>query len=143
MLFAREIEALDTASGAAATRPAMELPSDAKWGDLRFAFVSDEVLHVSYKGQPAKRIEPDQLGMKSEKSGKATRQWRLLRMNVNATVTNHTTHLVVGDQDHSVLAGHTKSSKHRKAEQMCDAGHQIRIMSEAEFRRFLSDVGLA
>lgn len=74
MLFAREIEALDTASGAAATRPAMELPSDAKWGDLRFAFVSDEVLHVSYKGQPAKRIEPDQLGMKSEKSGKATRQ---------------------------------------------------------------------
>lgn len=59
-------------------------------------------------------------------------------MNVKTSVTNQTTHLVVGDQDLSVLAGHTKSSKHRKAEDMRDAGHPIRIMVESEFRNLLS-----
>ncbi|MDZ4137030.1 MAG: exonuclease domain-containing protein [Paracoccaceae bacterium] len=59
-------------------------------------------------------------------------------MNVKTSVTNQTTHLVVGDQDLSVLAGHTKSSKHRKAEGMRDAGHPIRIMVESEFRKLLS-----
>lgn len=59
-------------------------------------------------------------------------------MNVKTSVTNQTTHLVVGDQDLSVLAGHTKSSKHRKAEDMRDAGHPIRIMGESEFRKLLS-----
>ena len=51
-------------------------------------------------------------------------------MNVKANVTNQITHLVVGDQDLSVLAGHTKSSKHRKAEEMRAAGHPILIMGE-------------
>jgi DNA polymerase-3 subunit epsilon len=59
-------------------------------------------------------------------------------MNVKAGVTKQTTHLVVGDQDLSVLAGHTKSSKHRKAEELRDAGHPIRIMGESEFRNILS-----
>ncbi|WP_354540032.1 exonuclease domain-containing protein [Roseovarius sp. MBR-6] len=59
-------------------------------------------------------------------------------MNVKTSVTNQTTHLVVGDQDLSVLAGHTKSSKHRKAEDKRDAGHPIRIMGESEFRKLLS-----
>lgn len=58
-------------------------------------------------------------------------------MNVKAGVTKQTTHLVVGDQDLSVLAGHTKSSKHRKAENMRDAGHPIRIIGESEFRNLL------
>lgn len=60
-------------------------------------------------------------------------------MNVKAGVTKQTTHLVVGDQDLSVLAGHTKSSKHRKAEGMRDAGHQIKIMGESAFKTLVAN----
>lgn len=49
-------------------------------------------------------------------------------------VTKKTTLLVVGAQDLSKLAGHEKSSKHRKAETLIAAGQQIRIISEDEFR---------
>jgi len=59
-------------------------------------------------------------------------------MEVKAGVTKQSTHLVVGDQDLSVLAGHTKSTKHRKAESMRDAGHPIQIIGETEFRKLLS-----
>jgi len=78
-LFAPEIDALADA-GEGMTRPVMDLPVGASWGDLRYAFNSDDVLNVSYGKQPPKRIDPDILGMKDERNGKATRQWRLLRM---------------------------------------------------------------
>ena len=52
---------------------------------------------------------------------------------VKANVTSKTTLLIVGDQDLSVLAGHSKSTKHRKAEQMAAEGHCIRIIGESEF----------
>lgn len=42
-------------------------------------------------------------------------------------VTKKTTILVVGDQDVTKLAGHEKSSKHRKAAQLVAEGHRIRI----------------
>ena len=61
-------------------KPVMLLPADAKWSDLKFKFAADEVLNVSYRKAPAKRIEPDLLGMKDGRTGKATRQWRLLRL---------------------------------------------------------------
>ena len=44
-------------------------------------------------------------------------------MTVKAGVTRLTTYLVVGDQDLTVLGGHSRSSKHRKAEEMQAAGH--------------------
>lgn len=53
---------------------------------------------------------------------------------VDDGVTKHTTLLVVGDEDLRVLAGHEKSSKHRKAEQLIREGQAIRILSEADFR---------
>ena len=43
--------------------------------------------------------------------------------------------LVVGDQDIEKLAGHDKSSKHRKAEQLIAKGQLIRIVGEADFMR--------
>lgn len=64
-------------------------------------------------------------------------------MSVNAGVTRQTTHLVVGDQDLSVLAGHARSSKHRKAEEMQGAGHPIQIIGESEFCTLVADVGEA
>jgi DNA polymerase-3 subunit epsilon len=55
---------------------------------------------------------------------------------VEAGVTKHTTLLVVGDQDLSKLAGHTKSSKHRKAEELIAIGRPIRILAESDFMAF-------
>ena len=49
-------------------------------------------------------------------------------------VTKKTTILVVGDQDVTRLAGHEKSSKHRKAEQLVAEGYRIRIIRESDFR---------
>jgi DNA polymerase-3 subunit epsilon len=42
--------------------------------------------------------------------------------------------LVVGDQDLKLLAGHTKSSKHRKAEELAERGQPIRILQESDFQ---------
>lgn len=54
---------------------------------------------------------------------------------VAASVNKHTTLLVVGDQDVRKLAGHNKSSKQRKVEELIAKGQHIRIISENDFRR--------
>ena len=48
-------------------------------------------------------------------------------------VTKKTTLLIVGDQDVTKLAGHDKSSKHRKAEQLIASGQCMRILRESDF----------
>ena len=53
------------------------------------------------------------------------------------SVNKATTLLVVGDQDIRRLAGHEKSSKHRKAEDMMTKGQAIRILCEGDFRRLV------
>jgi len=53
---------------------------------------------------------------------------------VESGVTKETTLLVVGDQDIKRLAGHEKSSKHRKVENLIAAGHPIRILRESDFK---------
>lgn len=63
----------------------------------------------------------------------------LLGAAVEAGVTKKTTILVVGDQDLSKRAGHVKSSKHRKAEALIDAGAPIRIIRETDFMAFRED----
>lgn len=57
-----------------------------------------------------------------------------LGANVGTSVTKATTIMVVGDTDISKLAGHSKSSKHRKAEDLIEAGQPIRIVGETDFR---------
>jgi hypothetical protein len=52
-------------------------------------------------------------------------------------VTTHTTLLVVGDQDIRKLAGHEKSSKHRKAEELIRKGQSIRILGESDFQKIV------
>jgi len=56
---------------------------------------------------------------------------------VDSGVTKRTTLLVVGDQDVDRLAGHDKSSKHRKAEELIQAGQPIRIIQESDFRELV------
>jgi DNA polymerase-3 subunit epsilon len=41
--------------------------------------------------------------------------------------------LVVGDQDVRRLAGHQKSAKHRKAEELIGKGQALRILTERDF----------
>lgn|SRR6185369_1978644 len=53
---------------------------------------------------------------------------------VEQGVTRKTTILVVGDQDMSKLAGHEKSTKHRKAEQLAAQGQPLRIILETDFK---------
>jgi DNA polymerase-3 subunit epsilon len=53
---------------------------------------------------------------------------------VESGVTKRTTMLVVGDQDLKRLAGHEKSTKHRKAEELMEQGIPIRILRESDFR---------
>jgi DNA polymerase-3 subunit epsilon len=57
---------------------------------------------------------------------------------VVARVTKKTTILVDGDQDVRRLAGHKKSSKHRKAGDLLLAGNPIRILGESDFRSLIS-----
>lgn len=57
---------------------------------------------------------------------------------VASGVTKKTTMLVVGDQDVTRLAGHAKSSKHRKAEEMITAGQSIRILRETDFKELVA-----
>ncbi len=52
-----------------------------------------------------------------------------------------TTLLVVGDQDIQKLAGHEKSIKHRKAEELIAKGHAIRILKESDFLRLVDLAG--
>lgn len=53
-------------------------------------------------------------------------------------VTKTTTLLVVGDVDVTRLAGHEKSSKHRKAEELITKGFPIRIIRETDFRELVA-----
>ena len=57
---------------------------------------------------------------------------------VDSGVTKKTTLLVVGDTDVQRLAGHEKSSKHRKAEELIGKGFPIRILRETDFRELVA-----
>jgi DNA polymerase-3 subunit epsilon len=57
---------------------------------------------------------------------------------VESVVTQKTTILVVGNQDIKKLAGHEKSSKHRKAEVLILNGQQIRIIGESDFKELIN-----
>jgi DNA polymerase-3 subunit epsilon len=56
---------------------------------------------------------------------------------VESGVNGRTTLLVVGDQDTKRLAGHEKSQKHRRAEQLISEGQSIRILRETDFRELV------
>jgi DNA polymerase-3 subunit epsilon len=45
---------------------------------------------------------------------------------------------VVGDQDVRHLAGHEKSSKHRKAETLIQSGQYLKVISEQDFARLVA-----
>jgi DNA polymerase-3 subunit epsilon len=56
---------------------------------------------------------------------------------VASSVTMKTSLLVVGDQDVSKLAGHSKSTKQRKAEELILSGQPIKILRETDFKELV------
>jgi DNA polymerase-3 subunit epsilon len=54
---------------------------------------------------------------------------------IGSSVTKKTDYLVVGIQDLSTLAGHDKSAKQRKAEELITEGVNIEILTESDFIR--------
>ena len=59
---------------------------------------------------------------------------------VEGGVNKSTTILVVGDQDIKKLAGHEKSSKYRKAEELIRKGQLIRILRESDFKELVNSI---
>jgi DNA polymerase-3 subunit epsilon len=59
---------------------------------------------------------------------------------VASGVTKKTTLVVVGDQNVARLAGHPKSAKHRKAEDLIKAGAPLRILRESDFKELVHTV---
>lgn len=57
---------------------------------------------------------------------------------IKTGVSKKVTLLIVGDQDISTLAGHDKSRKHRRAEELQRQGHEIRILGETEFLKLIA-----
>lgn len=56
---------------------------------------------------------------------------------VKSGVSKKVNYLVVGTQDLTLLAGHDKSSKHRRAEELINNGSNIQIITEKEFIRII------
>lgn len=56
---------------------------------------------------------------------------------IGSSVSKKTDYLVVGVQDLSTLAGHDKSTKQRKAEELIAEGGGIQILTETEFLRLI------
>ncbi len=76
------------------------------------------------------------LSMPRAEAGKIASE---LGCNVRNSVSKNTTMLVVGIQDTTKLAGYSKSSKHRKAEELIAKGVNIRILSENDFISITND----
>jgi hypothetical protein len=55
------------------------LPAGTRWEELIFELVSEEVINVKYKNE-TRRFEPEQFGMKHQRSGRITLAWSLLRL---------------------------------------------------------------
>ncbi len=64
---------------AAQAGPSVSLPAGVQWAEVTFAFISDEVLNVTCRGQ-TQRLEPDRLGMKDGRTGKPTDAWAFLQV---------------------------------------------------------------
>lgn len=56
---------------------------------------------------------------------------------VKSSVSKKLHYLVVGTQDLSLLAGHDKSSKHRKAEELIAEGIELQILTENDFIKMI------
>jgi hypothetical protein len=74
----RLAEQLDQATAKKQSGPRLLLPADAKWENLTFEFVADEMVQVKFRGQTT-LMEPDDFGMKDRRTKKPIGAWAILR----------------------------------------------------------------
>ena len=78
MLCADLFAELDALAKTKTSSLAWPLAADARWPELTFRFVADEVLNVSFRRE-TRRFEPDALGMKNAKNGRPKAVWTYLK----------------------------------------------------------------
>lgn len=78
ILFAALCSEIDAQSDSGNAHLAWALPADARWPELTFRFIADQVLNVSFRGE-TRRFEPDALGMKNAKNGRPKAVWTYLK----------------------------------------------------------------
>lgn len=96
--------------------------------------------HIAMEGNPDGPLHGEVVvftGALSIRRSEAAQLAATAGCEVDPSVTKVTTLLVVGDQDIRRLAGHEKSSKHRKAEELISKGRTIRILIESDFKRLV------
>lgn len=101
----------------------------------------DGATKIKLDGNPEGPLFREQIvftGSLSITRNQAGRMAAELGCNVTNSVTKKTTILVVGIQEDYKLAGYSKSSKHRKAEELISQGHHLKILSEKDFSEILN-----
>ena len=96
--------------------------------------------HVKHEGNPDGPLFGEVLVFTGELTiprGQAAQIAADLGCAVKSGVSKNISVLVVGDQDITRLAGHNRSSKHRKALELKAQGHAVRIIQEADFLAML------
>lgn len=78
ILFADLCSDLNAQADRGNSNLAWALPADARWPELTFRFIADQVLNVSFRGE-TRRFEPDALGMKNAKNGQPKAAWIYLK----------------------------------------------------------------
>ncbi len=79
VLFAELRAVLADASGSSDPDLVWPLPPDARWEELRLAFISEEVVKVDFRGE-TRNFDPSMLGMLNRKSLRPNDQWELLKI---------------------------------------------------------------
>ena len=103
--------------------------------------IDPERQRIALDGNPEGKLYGEVLvftGALTIKRGEAAHCAAQMGCEVDVGVTKRTTILVVGDQDLQLLAGHQKSGKHRKAEDLIKKGQSIRILRETDFRELVN-----
>jgi DNA polymerase-3 subunit epsilon len=103
--------------------------------------ISEEVRKLSHNANPEGCLYGEVIvftGALELKRAEAADMAVNIGCKVDSVVTKKTTILVVGNQDIKKLAGHEKSSKHRKAERLILNGQPIRILGESDFMELIN-----
>lgn len=101
---------------------------------------SSEALHIKRDGNPEGPLYGEVVvftGALSTERADAADLAAKIGCRVDSGVTQRTTLLVVGDQDIRKLAGHEKSRKYRKAEELVAKGQAIRVLRESDFKELV------
>lgn len=104
--------------------------------------IHDTAKYITVKGNPDGELSGEELvftGTLTLPRREAANLAAQAGCDVVPNVRKTTTILIVGDQDIQRFAGHEKSAKHRKAEELIAKGQNIRILKESDFLQIINN----